>query len=370
MDRVVSRHFSFDLRAEVIMENLYARPSITLKDHVIKHLALFLRTRLSSLLFRTLFQKPTFVITTNPGAFLGNQLTIFAHLIAYAMENGREIWGTSFFLYAKHFESTSRDLFSRYPKRRSLLPRSQSLRVFLYYYGFARLVRVVLLHPEPPVKDVAVITDYDGKRPLESLEFRGESAGKRVVVIEGYFFRTSGAMLERHSVAVKEYFRPLKDHEARASAVVRKARVGAQVLVGVHLRQFDAIIDHSPPPMYRYEHAEQMSQVLHRTVGLFSGKEVKFLLFSNGRIKRSLFSGLPTMEGTGHIAEDLHALSLCDYILASTYSSYSRWASFYGNVPLYQVDDPGAEFSVEDFMVRVPGLSDPTSEVVTSEVIL
>jgi hypothetical protein len=79
------------------------------------------------------------------------------------------------------------------------------------------------------------------------------------------------------------------------------------------------------------------------------------------------FSG---SRSTGHIAEDLHALSLCDYILASTYSSYSRWASFYGNVPLYQVDDPGAEFSVEDFMVRVPGLSDPTSELVTSEVIL
>jgi hypothetical protein len=349
---------------------LNARTSMTFKVRVIKYLSLFLRTRLCSVLFRTLFQKPTFVITTNPGAFLGNQLTIFAHLIAYAMENGREIWGPSFFLYAKHFESTSRDLFTRYPKRKSLLPRSQPLRVFLYYYGFARLVRVVLLHPEPPVKDLAVITDYECKRPLDSLEFRSETARKRVVVIEGYFFRTSGVMLKRHFEAIKEYFTPLKDHEARASAVVRQARVGAEVLVGVHLRQFDPIIDHSPPPMYRYEHAEQMSQPLHRTAGLFSGKEVKFLLFSNGRINRSLFSGLSTMEGTGHIAEDLHALSLCDYILASTYSSYSRWASFYGNVPLYQVDDLGAKFSVEDFLVRVPGLSDPTSEGVTSEVML
>jgi len=335
---------------------------MTFKDRVIKCLSRFLRTRLSSLLFRMLFRKPAFVITTNPGALLGNQLTIFAHLIAYAMEHGREIWGPSFFLYAKHFESTSRDLLSRFPERRSLFPRSQSLRVFLYYYVFARLVRVILLHPEPPVKDVAVITDYERKRSLNSIDFLTEAAGKRVVIIEGYFFRTSGAMLRKHSVAIKEYFRPLKRHEARASAVARQARVGAQVLVGVHLRQFDPIVDHTPSPLYRYQHAEQMSQAMHRTAGLFSGKEVKFLLFSNGKINRSHFSELSTAEGTGHIAEDLHALSLCDYILASTYSSYSRWASFYGTVPLYQVDDPGTEFSMEDFQVQVPGLYDPAND--------
>ena len=340
---------------------------MTFKARGIKYLSGLLRTRLSSLLFRILFRKPTFVITTNPVAFLGNQLTIFAHLIAYAMEDGREIWGPSFFRYAKHFENTSRNLLTRFPKRRSFFPRSRSLRGFLYYYGFARLVRVILLYPEPPVKDVVVITDYDRRRSLDSLDFRSECAGKRVVVIEGYFFRTSGPMLRRHSDAIKEYFRPRKHHEARASVVVRQARVGGQVLIGVHLRQFDASIDDNSPPMYRFQHAEQMSQVLHRTGGLFPGKEVKFLLCSNRRINRSLFSGLSTMEGTGHIAEDLHALSLCDYILASTYSSYSRWASFYGNVPLYQVDDPGAEFSLEDFQVRVPGLFDPASEVIASE---
>lgn len=336
---------------------------MTFKDCVIKCLARFIRTRLSSLLFRILFRKPSFVITTHPGAFLGNQLTVFAHLIAHAMEEGREIWGISFFLYARHFDNTSRDLLSRFPSRRSWLPRPQSLRVFLYYYVFARLVRVVLLHPEPQIKDVGVITDYERKRSLSSSDFRTEAAGKRVVVIEGYFFRTSGAMLRKHSVTIQEYFRPLKRHEARASALVREARAGAQVLVGVHLRQFDPIIDHTPGPTYRYQHAQQMTPTLQRTADLFPAKEVKFLLFSNGNIDRSLFSEFSTMEGTGHIAEDLHALSLCDYILASTYSSYSRWASFFGNVPLYQVDDPAREFFLEDFQVQVPGLQDPTSEV-------
>jgi len=332
------------------------------KDCIIKHLARFLRTRSSSLLFRILFRRPAFVITTHPGAFLGNQLTVFSHLIAHAIEDGREIWGMSFFLYAQHFESTSRDLLSRFPSRGSWLPRSHFLRVFLYYYVFARLVRVVLLHPEPPVEDLGVITDYERKRSLESIDFRTEAAGTRVIVIEGYFFRTTQALLRKHSVAIKEYFRPLKRHEVRASALVRNARVGAHVLVGVHLRQFDPIIDHTPAPIYRYQHAEQMGRTLHRMARLFPEKAVRYLLFSNGRIDPALFSEFPTTEGTGHIAEDLHALSLCDYIIASTYSSFSRWASFFGHVPLYQVDDPDRDLSLEDFQVQIPGLSGPTGE--------
>lgn len=301
-------------------------------------------------------------MTTNPGALLGNQLTTFSHLIASALDSGREVWCPSFFLYAKHFESTSRDVFTRFPERRSLVPRSQSLRVSLYYYVFARLVRVLLLIPEPPVKDVAVITDYERKRSLEGDDFLTEANGRRLVLIEGYFFRTSGAKIQKHSAAIKAHFRPLKRHQAKAAEVVRQARLGAPVLVGVHLRQFDPIIDHNPHPLYHYQHAQQMNQAMHRTAGFFPGKEVTFLLFSNGKISRALFVEFSTAEGTGHIAEDLHALSLCDYILASTYSTYSRWASFYGDVPLYQVDDPGIEFSVEDFRVQVPGFFDPVNE--------
>ena len=131
---------------------------MNLRDSVITSLAYLLRTRLSSGLLRAFCRTPVFVITTNPGAFLGNQLTIFAHVIASARDTGRDIWGASFFPYARYFEGTSRDFLARFPARRSLF-RIQALRVFLYYYVFARLVRVLLLRPDPPLADLAVITD-------------------------------------------------------------------------------------------------------------------------------------------------------------------------------------------------------------------
>jgi hypothetical protein len=332
-----------------------------LKDRAIRYVAHFLRTPFSPLLFRVFFRRPAFVITTNPGAFLGNQLTIFAHVIACARETGREIWGASFFAYAKYFESTSRDMLARFPARRSLF-QSQALRVFLYYYVFARLVRVLLLRPHPPLTELGVITDYEGRQSLDSEQFLGQIAGKRVVLIEGYFFRTSVAKITAHSTTIKAYFTPVKRYEANAVAVVRQARAKGEVLVGVHLRQFDTVIDHTPPPLYKYQHVEHMSQAMRQTVELLAGKRVVFLLFSNKKIDHSPFPEFSTTDGTGHMIEDLHALSLCDYILASTYSTYSRWASFYGNVPLYQMDDPGRRFSLQDFRVQVPGYYDPSDE--------
>lgn len=334
---------------------------MTSKDLAITCLARLLRTRLCSLLLRAVCRTPVFVITTNPGAFLGNQLTIFSHVIACARDTGRDIWGASLFPYAKYFESTSRDLLARFPARRSLFP-SQALRVFLYYYVFARFVRVLLLRPDPPLKDLGVITDYEGRQSLESKHFLDQVARKRLVLIEGYFFRTSVARITAHSPAIKAFFRPLKHHEANAEAVVRAARINGDVLVGVHLRQFDSVIDHTPHHLYKYQHVEHMSQAMRHTVGLLSGKRVVFLLSSNRKIDHSRFAGFSTAEGTGHMVEDLHALSLCDYILASTYSTYSRWASFYGNVPLYQMDTPGSPFSLQDFRVQVPGYYDPSDE--------
>jgi len=50
------------------------------------------------------------------------------------------------------------------------------------------------------------------------------------------------------------------------------------------------------------------------------------------------FPGLPVGFGPGFPVGDLYALAQCDYILG-TVSSFSQWASFYGNRPLFQVRD-------------------------------
>ena len=40
----------------------------------------------------------------------------------------------------------------------------------------------------------------------------------------------------------------------------------------------------------------------------------------------------------GSVAQDMYTLSQCDYILGPQDTTMSAWASFYGNVPILQVD--------------------------------
>jgi hypothetical protein len=49
------------------------------------------------------------------------------------------------------------------------------------------------------------------------------------------------------------------------------------------------------------------------------------------------------LAGPGHFIEDLYALASCDYIIGPP-STFSQWASFYGNVPRYMVNYKAEQF--------------------------
>jgi hypothetical protein len=65
------------------------------------------------------------------------------------------------------------------------------------------------------------------------------------------------------------------------------------------------------------------------------GQRVSFLVCSDEPRRQEEFPGLSVGFGPGFPMGDLYALAKCDYILGPL-SSFSQWASFYGNKPLYQ----------------------------------
>jgi hypothetical protein len=46
----------------------------------------------------------------------------------------------------------------------------------------------------------------------------------------------------------------------------------------------------------------------------------------------------------------MYAFAECDYIFGPP-STYTMWASFYGNKPLYMMESASAEFSTDEFKV-------------------
>ena len=88
---------------------------------------------------------------------------------------------------------------------------------------------------------------------------------------------------------------------------------------------------------------------------LYSRKRVAFFISSNEGFSLNLFEGCICRrfgkEPSGAIL-DLYTLSLCDRIIGP-FSSYSRWASFIGEVPLCFLESKDQEFCDEKFSIIV-----------------
>jgi hypothetical protein len=72
------------------------------------------------------------------------------------------------------------------------------------------------------------------------------------------------------------------------------------------------------------------------------GKRVGFLICSNAKLRGSDFARFNHTFGSDHLIEDMYSFAKCDLILGPP-STYTMWAAFYGNVPLYMIEDIDAE---------------------------
>jgi len=117
--------------------------------------------------------------------------------------------------------------------------------------------------------------------------------------------------------------------------------------VGVHIRHGDykewkGGQFYFPPTRY----AEWMRQL----AGQLPNQKVAFLVCSDEQRSEAEFPGLSVGLGAGSALGDMEALSRCDYIFGPQ-STYSQWASFYGNKPLQLLYGAGDSVHLEKFRV-------------------
>ena len=273
---------------------------------------------------------------------LGNRIVLFANLMAYAAEHGCRVINFAFHSYAAYFEATRRDIYCRYPIAPSqswldMIPGvAGAIRKTRMFYHLTRGMSV--LNDKLPLfgKRVVTLRERPGKLVmlLESPEVQAQIEDARVVFVYGYIFRAPAAV-QKHAQMLRTYFRPLEPYERISAQAVAPLRQDAEVVVGVHVRQGDYRQWKKGRFFFTISQYANWMRVLAEQ---FPGKKVSFLVCSDERRHREEFSGLSVGFGPGFPLGDLYALAKCDYIFGPS-SSYSQWASFYGNKPLYQVRD-------------------------------
>lgn len=120
------------------------------------------------------------------------------------------------------------------------------------------------------------------------------------------------------------------------------------MIIGVHIRRGDYATWYNGKFFYSLE---QYHQFMLKIKELYKDKRVSFFISSNEDFSTDIFNDCNCVrfekESSGAIL-DLYTLGICDKIIGP-FSSYSRWASFIGEVPLCFLENKKQSFTEECF---------------------
>jgi hypothetical protein len=290
---------------------------------------------------------------------LANRIVLFANVIAFAEEKGYRVVNVSFHSYAHFFEGTDDTLLCAYPRKKCPLDLF-GLRSVIYrwirksriLYQATYMLSKLLISLGLSGTCLTFLTDTAEEQPIlfssPAMEEKIEKA--KIVLLSGWTVRDSGNV-EKHAEKIRAFFTPIKKYADAIEARMDEFKEGCDLLVGVHIRQGD----------YRnwlggsyYYSLEQYVHLMNGIQDLYAGRRIKFLLCSDSEARGEKFPGLTVAESKGTPLEDLYSLARCDMIMGPP-STFSQWASFYGNVPLWHVTDPNQSVKKENFTISSIG---------------
>lgn len=280
------------------------------------------------------------VISAKSGQ-LGNQLLMFANFMAFAMENKLTVLNPAFEEYAEFFQSTAKDFLCCYPAPPFSIKGNKLLRK--YYYNLNRYLtnssrfNTIEIKRDKPF-------NWSDSTIVEQLKPGSINFFKGWLFRDGWFVDET-AKIRIYGNVIRAYFQPLNKYQENVSKLISSIRSETVVTVGVHIRQGD--YQQHQNGRYFYQ-VGQYLKVMESVQALFADKKVVFLICSNVA-QEQRFEHFSYVFGNNHIIEDMYSLAECDYIIGPP-SSYTMWASFYGERPLYMIRDVNKNIEIKDFV--------------------
>lgn len=285
----------------------------------------------------------TLVLGRLDQAGLGNQLFVYAHMLAFAMAHRVRLLNPSFREHAAYFVKGTagqlggwRPRWSPVPLRRQVAQAEHLCRSAGETSGTwadARRRRIL---------DIG----WDRFLPLGDPVFLALAARRGMLVCQGFQFRDE-PNFSACADAVRAEFRLAEPYRLNVDGVLQAARRGSDVLIGVHVRGGDYARHLGGRYLYP---VARYAEMMRHVAGLVPGRRVRFLVTSGEKPDPAVFTGLDVCFSTGQRVEDLYALAGCDYLFGPP-SAYSMWASYWGGARLYRMADPGRLPSLDDFSI-------------------
>src|SRR5690242_1517717 len=281
------------------------------------------------------------IINWQPGQ-LGNCLMLWSHFLAYGIEHDKKIMNPRFLQYASYFEKVDNDFLFLYPAKKStFLSRNND-----YYF---RLIPYILkLSTILKLKSLPIVELPDFYKTYFDLEdvTNQDILNKKVVFCNGWRFRAPN-LVKKHRKEIIDFFQPKKDYQSSPIAKIADLRTKNKIITGVHIRRGDFKLFMEGR---FYFSVAIYAQAMKRFLELNKEENILFVICSNEQIAVNNFAGFDVIINNGNCMEDLSMLSRCDYIIGPP-SSFNIWASYYGEVPVYHIEDVDYQFTLKDFRV-------------------
>jgi len=272
------------------------------------------------------------IIVSSKEGQLCNRLFHFSSFIANAIEYKYKLVYPCFDEYEPFFVATSTNDFQGYPISVNILKGGVFNNLIVKYLNKLKnkLPFGMVYHD---------IKDYDDRVQLFQMNYDEEFqqlVHSKTVVAHGWLYRDE-ANIRKHKPIIRQLFAPVPEYKAKADAVIAKARENVDYVIGVHIRRGDykEFLDGK----FFYEDTVYLNK-MREVAALMDaqGKTYRFLICSNEKLDLAVFGNLPVSFEPRHFITDLYALTGCNYIMGPP-STFSLWASYYGDVPLYTIDD-------------------------------
>ena len=152
--------------------------------------------------------------------------------------------------------------------------------------------------------------------------------------------------LEKNYNFIKSIFTPIGSYKIEIDNFISNIKydtkeedveIKENCLIGIHIRRGD--YKEWLCGKYYYsidDYIKKMKELL----SVFKNEKVKFLICSNEKLESESFkeAGFNFAFGLDDTIKDLYSFAKCDYLIGPP-STYSAWASFYGNVPLFHLEN-------------------------------
>jgi hypothetical protein len=272
---------------------------------------------------------------------LCNRLFHLSNFIAFALENRVKVWYPFFNDYVDYFPNLSN--FSSNSKLLSLQTNK------LVRFFFNRIWPFIAL-PISRLMGFQLIDARSNFSPDQPHFIY--NASTTYTFVTGFLFR-SQINLQKHGDRIRSLFKFDAATNLLAEKLINSLRnKDNSAIVGVHIRRGD--YKQWQNGAYYFEdntYASLMQKMLENLAS--RNLLTTFVIVSNEpeKIGEKAFDGLSYSRSSNSEIVDLCLLTKCDYIIGPP-STFSSWASFYGQVPLFHLRSREDELSLADFTIN------------------